>query len=137
MVKREKDIHIRKHIQRHMQRHRHTHTCCLQTLPLTNLSPQAIGSNTVFVSTDSPDVIQELELKAPPGLTIISELDEIRGTDITNANLMNNLRLNVTRSHAQPPTTHNLASTLQRSNVCRFVPLDSFQRFVRRGSFQK
>jgi hypothetical protein len=58
---------------------------------------QSIGAKTVFVSTDSPDVLLELERNSPSGLTFIAERDEIRGTDITNANLMNNLRLNVTR----------------------------------------
>ena len=58
---------------------------------------QSIGAKTVFVSTDSPDVLLELEENSPSGLTFIAERDEIRGTDITNANLMNNLRLNVTR----------------------------------------
>lgn len=61
---------------------------------------QAHGARTLFVSTDSPDVIAELEGAAPlysSWLRLVYEEDEIRGTDITNANLQNNLRMNVTR----------------------------------------
>jgi len=57
----------------------------------------ALGAKSLFVSTDSPDVVQEVERLAPPGVKVCYEADEIRGTDITNANLQNNLRMNVTR----------------------------------------
>jgi hypothetical protein len=61
---------------------------------------RAKGAKTLFVSTDSPDIIAELDAAAPryrAWLRVVYEKDEIRGTDITNANLQNNLRLNVTR----------------------------------------
>ncbi|KAJ1484216.1 hypothetical protein T484DRAFT_1894730 [Baffinella frigidus] len=60
----------------------------------------AVGAETVFVSTDSPVIVDEIadELKrVGSNLTLAFEGDEIRGTDITNANLQNNLRVNVTR----------------------------------------
>ena len=61
---------------------------------------RAANARTLFVSTDSPDMLAELEAAAPAfgaWLHLAYEKDEIRGTDITNANLQNNLRLNVTR----------------------------------------
>ena len=53
-----------------------------------------LGARTLFVSTDSPDLLGELEEASAlhsSWLRVVYEKDEIRGTDITNANLQNRL----------------------------------------------
>jgi hypothetical protein len=54
-----------------------------------------LGARTLFVSTDSPDLLGELEEASAlhsSWLRVVYEKDEIRGTDITNANLQNRHR---------------------------------------------
>jgi hypothetical protein len=56
--------------------------------------PILLGARTLFVSTDSPDLLDELEDEDASALysswlRVVYEKDEIRGTDITNANLQN------------------------------------------------
>ena len=92
----------------------------------------AVGAETVFVSTDSPAVINELTdalRRAGSQLRLVFEPDEIRGTDITNANLQNNLRINVTRFSASPlhlpyptpPTRSSHAEAPRRSYTLEAV----------------